>query len=164
MWTVISISISSGLALEKYLNRDKKKPIDHIHIVFEPTPRNKLLSSLNDGLGDIIMANLTITDRRFKEVDFADPVYTNAEEVLVAAPDSPAVSSLENLAGKRVAVRASSSYYEHLLALNKVQTAKGKPDIGIDLMDENLEDEDLMEMVNAKLLPFIIVDDYKADI
>ncbi len=31
-------------------------------------------------------------------------------------------------------------------------------------MDESLEDEDLMEMVNADLLPFTIIDGYKADI
>src|SRR5262249_821586 len=30
--------------------------------------------------------------------------------------------------------------------------------------DENLEDEDLLEMVNAGLLPFAIVDDHKAQI
>ena len=30
--------------------------------------------------------------------------------------------------------------------------------------DENLEDEDLLEMVNAGILPFTIVDDFKAQI
>ncbi|WP_246665018.1 transporter substrate-binding domain-containing protein [Neorhizobium sp. P12A] len=157
-------AVDFGLALEKYLNKDRPKQIDHVHVVFVPTPRDKLLSRLNEGFGDIVMANLTITDERLKEVDFTDPLYENAEEVLVAAPNSPMVSSLDNLEGKHVAVRASSSYYEHLLAHNQSLAASGKPQIGIDLMDENLEDEDLMEMVNAELLPFTIVDAYKADI
>ena len=31
-------------------------------------------------------------------------------------------------------------------------------------MDENLEDEDLLEMVNAGLLPMIVMDSHKADV
>ncbi|MDE1992315.1 MAG: lytic transglycosylase F [Rhizobiaceae bacterium] len=157
-------AVMFGTELEKSLNEGRKKQIEHIHIVFVPTPRDKLLTALNDGFGDIVMANLTITDERLKEVDFTDPLYDNAEEVLVSAPNSEPVTKIEDLSGKRIAVRASSSYYEHLLALNKTLAAAGKPEIGIDLMDESLEDEDLMEMVNAELLPYTIVDGYKADI
>ncbi|GAA3095840.1 lytic transglycosylase F [Rhizobium viscosum] len=157
-------AVAFGLELEKSLNKDRKKQIDHIHIVFVPMPRDRLLGALNEGYGDIVMANLTITDARMKEVDFTDPFYANAKEVLVAAPDSPVVASLDELSGKSVAVRASSSYYEHLLARNKELSAAGKPEIGVHVMDESLEDEDLMEMVNAGLLPFTVVDVYKADI
>lgn len=153
-----------GLELEKYLNRGRKKQIEHIHVVFVPTPRDRLLSALNEGYGDIVMANLTVTDERLKQVDFADPLYKNAEEVLVSAPNSPAIASIDDLGGKHVAVRASSSYYEHLSERNKTLAEQNKPQIAIDLMDESLEDEDLMEMVNAELLPFTVVDAYKADI
>ncbi len=157
-------AVTFGLELEKSLNRDRKKQIDHIHVVFVPMPRDRLLDALNEGYGDIVMANLTITDERLEKVDFTDPLYRNAEEVLVASPDSPAVASLDDLSGKRVAVRASSSYHEHLLARSKALSAAGRPEIVIDVMDESLEDEDLMEMVNAGLLPFTVVDAYKADI
>lgn len=157
-------AVEFGLALEKYLNTDRKKQIDHIHVVFVPTPRDRLLEALNEGLGDIVMANLTITDERQKLVDFTDPLYADADEVLVAASDAPAISDVSGLSGQHVAVRASSSYHEHLVARNTELAAAGKPEIAIDLMDEALEDEDLMEMVNARLLPFIIVDVYKANI
>ncbi len=157
-------AVQFGLELEKVLNKDRKRQIDHINVIFVPVSRNRLLGALNEGYGDIVMANLTITDERLKQVDFADPLYENAQEVLVAAPNSPAINSLDDLSGQHVAVRASSSYYEHLLARNKELAAAGKPEIIIDLMDESLEDEDLMEMVNAELLPFTVVDVYKADI
>ena len=157
-------AVEFGLALEKYLNADRKKQIDHIHIVFVPTSRDRLLNALNEGLGDIVMANLTITDERLKAVDFTDPLYANAEEVLVAASDAPAISDIAGLSGQHVAVRASSSYHDHLIDRNKAFAAAGKPEMTIDAMDESLEDEDLMEMVNAGLLPFTIVDRYKADI
>ncbi|QWW70263.1 lytic transglycosylase F [Rhizobium sp. WYJ-E13] len=157
-------AVEFGRELEKVLNKDRKKQIDHITIVFVPMPRDKLLAALNDGLGDIVMANLTVTDERSQEVDFTDPLYSDAEEVLVAAPGSPVVASIDDLSGKHVAVRPSSSYHQHLLARNKELASAGKPEIIIDPMDESLEDEDLMEMANADLLPFTIVDAYKADI
>jgi len=153
-----------GQELEKYLNVGRKRQIDHISVIFVPTPRDKLLSALNDGYGDIVMANLTVTDERLKQVDFTDPVYGDAKEVLVSAPNSPAVAGIDDLGGQHVAVRKSSSYYEHLRERNDVLSAQGKPRIIIDVIDESLEDEDLMEMVNAELLPFTIVDAYKADI
>ncbi len=157
-------AVQFGLELEKVLNRNSKKQIDRVNIVFVPMARDRLLDALNEGYGDIVMANLTITDERLKQVDFADPLYENAEEVLVAAPNSPAIASLDDLSGQHIAVRASSSYYEHLLVRNKELTAAGKPEIGIHVMDESLEDEDLMEMVNAELLPFTVVDAYKGNI
>ncbi|MDM9646772.1 lytic transglycosylase F [Rhizobium sp. S163] len=157
-------AVEFGRELEKVLNKDRKKQIDHITIVFVPMPRDRLLPALNEGLGDIVMANLTVTDDRSKDVDFTDPLYSDAQEVVVAAPGSPGVQTVDDLAGKHVAVRLSSSYHEHLLTKNKELAASGKPQIVIDPMDESLEDEDLMEMVNANLLPFTIVDAYKADI
>ncbi len=108
-------AVEFGRELEKVLNKDRKKQIDHITIVFVPMPRDRLLPALNEGLGDIVMANLTVTDDRVKEVDFTDPLYSDAQEVLVAAPGSPALESIDDLSGKHVAVRPSSSYHEHLL-------------------------------------------------
>lgn len=157
-------AVEFGRELEKVLNKDRKKQIDHINIVFVPMPRDRLLTALNEGLGDIVMANLTVTDERSKDVDFTDPLYAAAEEILVASPGSPPIASLDDLSGQHVAVRPSSSYHEHLLARNRELAASGNQEIVIEPMDESLEDEDLMEMVNADLLPFIIVDAYKADI
>lgn len=157
-------AVTFGLELEKSLNKDRKKQIDHVHVVFVPMPRDRLLDALNEGYGDIIIANLTVTGERLEKVDFTDPLYGEAEEVLVASPDSPAVASLDELSGQHIAVRASSSYHEHLLARNKTLSAAGRPEIVIEIMDESLEDEDLMEMVNAGLLPFTVADAHKADI
>ena len=60
--------------------------------------------------------------------------------------------------------RKSSSYYEHLVALNVNFAAQHLTPIKLTAADENLEDEDLLEMVNAGILPFTIVDDFKAQI
>jgi membrane-bound lytic murein transglycosylase MltF len=61
-------------------------------------------------------------------------------------------------------VRRSSSYADHLSKLSDAFVVKGLKPIAIMPIDENLEDEDLIEMVNAGLLPYAVVDDHKATI
>jgi len=70
---------------------------------------------------------------------------------------------LDDLSGKEVFVRKSSSYYESLMALNKRFAAEKKRAVIIKLAPDALEDEDLIEMVSAGLVPLIIVDKHKAD-
>ena len=157
-------AVEFGTALETALNIGRKREIDRVHVVFIPTARDRLLPALNEGLGDIVMANLTITPERLKQVDFTIPIYDKASEVLVASPSSDEVFHLDDLSGKQIAVRETSSYYEHLLKLNQDLKSRGKDEIKLQIIDENLEDEDLLEMVNADLLHYTIVDQYKAAI
>jgi membrane-bound lytic murein transglycosylase MltF len=74
------------------------------------------------------------------------------------------LESLDDLAGQEVHVRRSSSYYESLATLNKRFSREGKPIIVIRLVPDVLEDEDMMEMLNAGLLRIMVVDQWKADL
>jgi membrane-bound lytic murein transglycosylase MltF len=151
--------------LNKKLARDKKQKQKHLKVqaLFIPVARGDLLPALAAGKGDIVMSNLTVTDERRKLFDFSDPLYKNASEVVVSGPASPVVSSVDELAGKQVFVRKSSSYHESLVALNRRFATEKKPAVIIREVPETLEDEDLIEMVNAGLIPLIIVDKHKAD-
>jgi membrane-bound lytic murein transglycosylase MltF len=90
-------------------------------------------------------------------------LYPNVSEVVLSGPASPAVKTLDDLSGKEVFVRKSSSYYESLLALNQRFAAQKKPGVILKLAPEVLEDEDLIEMLNAGLIALIVVDKHKAD-
>jgi membrane-bound lytic murein transglycosylase MltF len=90
-------------------------------------------------------------------------VYRNVSEVVVSGPASPAISSVDDLAGKEVFVRKSSSYYESLVALNQRFATENKSAAIIKVAPETLEDEDLIEMVNAGLISLIVVDKHLAD-
>src|SRR5512139_369278 len=151
--------------LNKKLQKQGKLRQKHlqVRVVFIPIGRGELLRALAEGKGDVAASNLTVTPERQKLVDFSSPVYPNVSELVVSGPASPAVSSVDDLAGKEVFVRKSSSYYESLVALNKRFAAQKKPGVIIKLAPEALEDEDLLEMVNAGLIPLIIVDKHKAD-
>lgn len=152
--------------LNKTLAKQGKLKQKHIkmQVFFIPVGRDDLMQALADGKGDIAAGNLTVTPARHRLVDFTLPVYPNVSELLVSGPASPAVSRVDDLAGKNVFVRKSSSYYESLVALNKRFASEKKPAVNIRLAPEALEDEDLIEMVNAGLIPFIIVDKHVADL
>jgi membrane-bound lytic murein transglycosylase MltF len=150
--------------LEQYLNARLKltRPHQQIHVVAVPVSRDQLIPWLLEGRGDIAAANLTITPGREAQVDFSRAFYSQASEVVVAAKDVAPAQSLEDLSGQEVVVRASSSYYESLEALNRSLSERGLAPVQLTAADERLEDEDLLEMVNAGLIPRIVMDDYKA--
>lgn len=84
------------------------------------------------------------------------------KEIVVAGPGQPAMKSIEDLAGREVHLRPSSSYYQHVVTLNQSFQKKGIGPIKIIEASEFLEDSDLLEMVNAGIIPIVIVDDHKA--
>jgi membrane-bound lytic murein transglycosylase MltF len=147
---------------EKYVNKIIKAKTLKINVVYIPVRRDELIPGLVKGRGDIAVANLTITSKRQKHVDFSNPLMTGVRELLVTGPAASSVASIDDLAGKEILVRKSSSYYESLVQLNTSFKKKGKKPVKLILADDLLEDEDLLEMVNAGLIPMIIMDSHKA--
>jgi len=114
------IAYEGGKAFEQYLNKkfpQKNKNIK-IHVMFFVTPRDQAIERLNEGTLDLLIAGLTITPERQKLVDFSIPTVENGNEVVVTGPNSPQLSSIDDLAGKEVFARKTSSYWEHLERLN----------------------------------------------
>jgi membrane-bound lytic murein transglycosylase MltF len=149
---------------DRDLNKKFAKKHLKVQVFFIPVARDQLFPALVAGKGDIAASNLTITAEREKLVDFSAPVYTNVSQVVVSGPASPKLSGVDDLAGKEVFVRKSSAYYESLVALNQRFAAQQRPAVNIKLAPEELEDEDLAEMVNAGLIPLIVMDKHKADL
>ena len=147
---------------EVFLNKKYKLKNRPISVVALPTTREHLLPGLLQGEGDIAVGNLTITAERAKRVDFSMPVVRGVVEIVVTGPASPTLASVDDLAGRTVHVRRSSSYYESLARLNKRFRALQKPEMKLVLVPDALEDEDMMEMLGAGLLEIVVVDDWKA--
>ena len=131
-------------------------------VVLIPVGRDELIPRLVEGRGDLVMGNLTITPDRQKLVDFGPPVHPNVDELVITGPAAKNITSLDDLVEIGLYVRRSSSYFEHLQALNAEREAQGKRPIPITKADENLEDYDLLDMVNAGVLEAIVVDSHKA--
>jgi membrane-bound lytic murein transglycosylase MltF len=160
----VGLTYEAIKAFEKQLNQKLGKKVVTVHVITIPVARDELIPRLLAGQGDIAAAQLAITPERQQQVDFSDPFLSGVREVLVTGPAAPPVASLEDLSGKEVYVRLSSSYAEHLKRLDAHFEATGKPPVTILPAEEVLEDGDILEMVNAGLVPATVTDEFTADL
>jgi len=151
------LSYDAMQAFEDYLN--KKLNTDHkVQIVFIPTTRDQLIPSLLEGYGDIVATGLTITPKRKEQVVFSNPILENSQEIIVSGPNSLLRQDTSLLYRTPIYVRASSSYYEHLQAINDSLKNAGQPELYIKLLEEQMEDEQVLAMVNEGLLPATLIE------
>ena len=156
------IAYDYGVLMEQRLNEKLKSGNVKVHLVFVPMPRTKLLSALTEGKIDMAAGSMTITPERQAVVDFTDPTRTNVSDIVVTGPGSKPFATTEALSGQTVYVRKDSSYENALVALNEKLQAAGKAPVTIEVAPDNLDDDDLLEMVNAGLIPAAIAHDYMA--
>ena len=140
-----------------------KKTNDRTYMLFLPTSRDRFISDIANGYGDIALAGLTVTPSREKEIDFI-PYNIDMNEIVVTGPNAPRLDSVESLSGNTVFVRRSSSYYESLTSLNSRLKAANKPLVKIKLAEEHLEDEDILELTHAGVVSITIIDEYIAEL
>src|SRR5688572_20247140 len=136
-------------AFEDDLNRDLKSGNLKVHVVCLPMSRDQLGDALMSGRIDMIAAMVTVRPELEAVAAFSEPTRTNVSEVVVTGPGAPAIASLDDLAGQEVFVRRPSVYAESLARLNAQLKAKGKPEVVILEAPAVLEDDDILEMVNA---------------
>ena len=149
--------------LEAHINEELGRRNIRVYVVVIPVSRDQLIPALLEGHVDLVAADLTITPERAGLVDFARPMLNDIDEVVVTGPGAAPIETLDDLAGREIVVRESSSYYEHLLFLATAFGSRGLEPPDIHLADEILEAEDLLEMVNAGMIDVTVMDDYKAE-
>jgi len=149
---------------EEINNHHKTQGGKHIRIIvaFIPTSRDQLIPGLLEGRGDIAAGILTVTPERLEQVDFGEPFFRGVKEIAVTGPNSPDLASVEDLSGKEVFVRKSSSFWTHLEHLNERFVNEQKPPVILKAAPEDLQDDDLLEMVHAGLVGIVVVDRYQA--
>jgi membrane-bound lytic murein transglycosylase MltF len=130
--------------------------------VMVPMPRDQLSAALVDGKVDMVAAMVTVRPELEKLAAFSIPTRTDVSQVVVTGPGAPPIATLDDLAGQEVFVRKGSAYDESITRLNEQLKARGKPAVVIDAAPNELEDDDILEMVNAGLAPITVVDDYLA--
>jgi membrane-bound lytic murein transglycosylase MltF len=159
------VSAENVRGFERWLNAKYAQQLGSrpITVLIVPTTRDRLLEDVAAGLGDVALGNLTVTDERLRVVDFvSDPAAPSVNEIVVTRRDTSPIATAEALSGKTVHVRRSSSYFESLAALNSRLTSTGAPPVNVVTVPDALEDEDMLEMVDAGLLEAVVVDDWKA--
>ena len=157
------LTYESLKAFENDLNKDLKTGNLKVHVVIVPMSRDQLQPALVDGKVDMVAAMVTVRPELEAVGAFSDPTRTNVSQVVVTGPGAPSIATADDLSGQAVFVRKASAYYDTLSRLNDQLKARGKPPVVIDEAPDVLEDDDVLEMVNAGLAPITVVDDYLAE-
>lgn len=146
---------------EKRLNADfPGKTKQYVPAIFIPVHRDEIFTRLRDGRGDIAVANLTHTPEREAFADFSVPFLENVKEIVASSPQAPPVATLEDLAGRTLFLRRATSFRGHVEAVNADLTARGLRPIRIADADDHLEPEDLLEMLDAGLVDYTVIDQH----
>lgn len=116
--------------------------------VIVPPDASDLIPWLLQGKGDVIAAQMTVTDARREKVAFSEP-YAFADEVLIQKAGAPPIANPSELKGQAVHVRRSSSYRSTLEKLD-----------GVTIVDapEDKETEQLIAMVGRGEIPLTVAD------
>lgn len=120
---------------------------------------SEMVPSLLKGEGDVIAAELTVTPERQKEVLFAEP-WGKTREVVVWKDGAPPIRKLEDLAGKELYVRKSSTYADSLAKLNESL----KPPAIVTYVPEDWETDTILQNVSKGAILYTIADSVLADI
>lgn len=149
---------------EKFLNQKMKTGTLKVKIVYIPMRPDQMEPALTQGIGDLIATSVVITPEREQKVAFSVPIMKHVTQVVVTGPELQNVSSFDDLAGKDIYVNPLTTYYDNLNKMNADRQKAGKPPLNVKAADKNLSDDDLVEMVNAGLIPATVTTQLRASL
>ena len=161
--TMRGVTYDAMTEFDAFLNKKFKSARAPVGLIFVPVRRDEILQALVDGRGDIAVGGLGISPERERIVDFSDPVRDGIKVIPVGGPNTPPMKSVDDLARKTVYVPASSALAGLVANLNETFRKEGKPAIVVQPADENLDSTDILEMVNAGLVPLTLSDSVTAE-
>lgn len=123
-----------------------------------PASHADLLAYLNEGKGDIVAAAMTITEERRAQAAFTQP-YNEVDELVVVRAEEDSIASLEDLAGRTVHVRQSSSFYTTLMVF-----ADSIEGLQVAALPDSIETEDILAGVEEGRYDITLCDSNLLDV
>ena len=117
----------------------------------------QLLEYLNDGKGDLIATNLSVTAKREKHVAFSAPL-ASVNEVLITHENN-AIEAVSDVATLTVAVPAGKAYVE---TLDKLQ--QQYPKLAIEVKQGDISDTQILQYVANTAATATVLDENIADL
>ncbi|MDH5425747.1 MAG: transporter substrate-binding domain-containing protein [Gammaproteobacteria bacterium] len=113
---------------------------------------SQLIPSLIDGYGDIISANMTVTNERKDFIDYSLP-NQHVKQQILQRTDDVTITQKSALKGKIIAIKPSSSFWP------TAQNLKDKyPSIKLLSLNDGLEIEDILDRLTNKEFDITIQD------
>ncbi len=126
-----------------------------------PPSREDLIPWLLAGKGDVIAASMTISsEREAQGIVFSHP-YFKASEIVVGRADEPEdrLAHPEDLAGRTIVVRRSSSYWQTLASLKEQGIS-----LILEAAPEEFETEEIIDKVATGMYDLTVADSHLLDI
>ena len=111
-----------------------------------------LVPALFDGRGDIIAANITVTEKRKKELAFTLPIASVTEQIVTYSQNT-SVKKLADLVCKNIIIEKGTCYKENLDAL-----AAKIPSMRVLNAPEGIDTEELLRRVALRKIEFTVAD------
>jgi membrane-bound lytic murein transglycosylase MltF len=157
------ISYEALEEFQRFLNKKLKTRALKTTITFIPVHPEQLESALLQGVGDVVGTEVFVTPERAQRVLFTTPLAKDVKEVIVSGPAAPQLASVNDLSDVEVYANPITVAYASLQRLSAQLQQEGKPPIKVRAADKNLSTEDLLEMVDAGLIPATVVGSRKAE-
>ncbi|HZG58115.1 ABC transporter substrate-binding protein [Paenibacillus sp.] len=101
-----------------------------------------LLTALQSGNIDMVVAGMTPTEERAEAVDFSDVYYVAVQKVIVRAEDKAKYTTIESLAGKKVGAQLGAiqeGVVTDQMPQSELRALSKLPDLILDLKSGNVE-------------------------
>ncbi len=149
---------------QKFANQKLKTGKLQVKVTFLPMRVDQIEAALAQGVGDVIAYGIVVTPEREKRVAFSTPIQTGVSQIVVTGSNFGPLSTLADLGGKEVYVNPLTTAYINLQKVNEDLQKAGKKTIVIKAADKNLIEDDLIQMVNAGLIPATVTTKLRADL
>ncbi|MBT8764870.1 MltF family protein [Metapseudomonas boanensis] len=144
-------------AFEQYLNRNARDGRE-IRLKIIPLAKDQLLGALQRGEGDLVVPGELLSARGIGGVSASVPLRKDVPMVLVSRQGNRRYLRLEQLAGRSIALPAGSAAAEPLRLVNRKLAERRLAPIMVEWVDPSLAVEDVLEMVQAGILPVTAVE------
>jgi membrane-bound lytic murein transglycosylase MltF len=148
--------------LQVYLNKKLKTGSLDVRITFLPLRPDELGPALRAGIGDVIAQGLLNTPGRHRNFAFTTPIKTDVDLIVVTGKKLANAQSFDDLVGEDIYVNPLTAEYDRLIKINEARVKSGKPPLSVKAADRSLLQDDLVEMVNAGLIPATVAMQHRA--
>jgi membrane-bound lytic murein transglycosylase MltF len=149
---------------EQYVNKKYNAGKLKVKVTFIPMRPDKIEAALTEGVGDLVAQDVVITPAREQRVAFTIPIQHDVTQLVVTGKDMPVGSGFDDLAGKPIYVNPVTVAYDDLKRISDERQKAGKPPLYIKAADKALMFDDLVEMVNAGLIPATVTTKQRSEL
>ena len=138
--------------MEQELAATFARSIDLEPVLVSVEKFEQLIPHLIEGKGDLIAANLTITQGRKEKIAFTVPV-DHSREQLITHTEERSIVKISDLKNRTVAVQRNTSYEETLDSIRKKY-----PEIKSKILAGHLDEEEILDRLANKQIDVTILD------